>query len=143
MPGGRQRVYPGGQKAALRLVIALDVDKKAPVGKGLQYLVQRRHQANALAAERKGFPAVGSVAIADVQRLQFGEGVLARIAGAFCATIQRPVVEDDEMAIGGRVDVEFDEVRSGGEGCFEAGNGVFQIGMFGRENALGRAGVVL
>ena len=78
---------------------------------------------------RKGkvLAAVGGVAIADVERLQLGQRVVAGDAVAVGAAVERPVVEDDEMAVGGRVNVELDHVGAGGEGRAEAGDGVLQI----------------
>src|SRR5690606_6445617 len=93
----RQGKQPLREQASLALVIALDVDEEAAVGKGCQHLVQRGHQADALAAEGEGLPAIGGVAMSDVQRLEFGHATFARDALAVRAAIKGPVVEDSEL----------------------------------------------
>src|SRR5262245_62191498 len=87
-------------------VVAFDVDEKVPIGKGRQNLIQRGHQSNALAAKREGLAAVGGVAVADVERLECGERVLACHALAVGAAVERPVMKHRKAAIGGWMDIE-------------------------------------
>src|SRR5690606_37218182 len=76
-PLGRELRQHTGEQPALLPVIALDVDQQPLLGKRLENLAQSRHQADALPAERKSLAAVGSIAVADVERLQLGEAVLS------------------------------------------------------------------
>jgi hypothetical protein len=50
-------------------------------------------------------------------------------------------VEDDEVAVGGRMDVEFDDAGAGREGRAEPVDRVLDIGMLRREDALCGAGL--
>lgn len=65
----------------------------------------------------------------------------ARFSLAFGAAVQRPVVEDRELAVRGRVDVEFESVSAKRECGFHRGNRVFKERMAGWQHAFGRAGV--
>jgi hypothetical protein len=102
-----------------------------------------RLSGKALTAERIGLSAVRRIAVADVERLQLGEGVLARHARSVGAAVEPPVVDDGEAPIGGWVDVELDHIRTGLEGRVHGGDGVLQVGVLRRIDALGRAGVTL
>jgi hypothetical protein len=95
-----------------------------------------------LAAKRKGFAAVRSVAVADVERLQVLQRMLAGDAFAVSAAVERPVVKHGEVAIGGRMHVELDDVGACSEGGLDGGNRVLEIRMRGRVNACGGAAVV-
>ena len=91
--------------------------------------------------QREGLAAVGGVAVADVELLQIRRRrALARDAVAVGAAVQGPVVEHGELAVGGRVHVEFDDVGAGGEGGAHRGQGVLDEGMLGRKNARRGAG---
>ena len=136
----RQRFQAFGEPPALVGIVALDVDQEALVGEGAEHLVERGQQADAGAAQRKGLAAVGGVAMADVELLQLGEAAFARDAVAVGAAVQGPVMEDGELAVGGRVNVEFDDVGAGGEGGAHRGQGVFDEGMLGRKNPRRGAG---
>jgi|SRR5690242_9046365 len=69
--------------------------------------------------------------------------MLARNAMSIGAAIERPVVKDRELAIGGRVDVEFDYVGARSEGSPHGGNRVFQVGMRWRQYTGGGTRIVL
>ena len=62
---------------------------------------------------------------------------------AIGAAIQRPVVKHREFAVGGRMNVEFDDVGTRGEAGLHRGNRVLQIVVAGRQHSRGRACVVL
>ena len=124
-------------------IVALDVDEEAPLRKRSEHLVERRHHADAAAAERIGLAAVGGVAVADVERLQRGERVLAGDAVALGAAVHGPVVQHGEVAVGGRVDVELDDVGAGLERRPHRRQRVLQERVLRRMDARRRAGVVL
>jgi hypothetical protein len=99
-------------------------------------LMRKRRVGNA-----KRFAAVGGVAVADVECFELRQRVRARDAAAVGAAVERPIVEHGEVAVGGRMDVELDDVGAGSEGGLHGGNGVLEIRMLGRVNARGGAGV--
>ena len=140
---GGKLPQPLRQLRAFVGIVALDVDEEAPLGKRVEHLVERRHHADAAAAERIGLAAVGGVAVADVERLQLRQRVLAGDAAAVGAAVHGPVVEHGEMAVGGRVDVELDDVGAGLERRPHRRQRVLQERVLRRMDARRRAGVVL
>ena len=110
---GGKLVQHGCELLSLGWVAALHIDQEPSLRKGRQHLGECRHQADALAAKRKGLAAVGGIAMADVELLQIGHGVLARDAMAVGAAIQRPVVKHRELAVGGGMNVELDDIGAG------------------------------
>ena len=132
-----------GKLLAFAGVVALHVDEEALVGERGEHLVERGHQADALAAQGKCLAAVGGVAVADVELLQIGHRVIARRAVALGAAVERPVVEDREIAVGRRMDVELDDVGAGGKRRLHRGEGVLDELVLGLIDARRRAGVAL
>ena len=110
---GRKLVQHGRKLLSLGRVAALYIDQQPRLRKGRQYLSERRHHADALAAKGKGLAAIGGIAMADVELLQIGHGVFARDAMAIGAAIQRPVVKHRELAVGRGMNVEFDDIGAG------------------------------
>ena len=112
---GGKLVQHGRELLSLGRVAALYVDQQPRCGKVASTSVERRHQADALAAKGKGLAAIGRIAMADVELLQIGHGVFARDAVAVGAAIQRPVVKHRELAVGGGMNVELDDIGAGRE----------------------------
>ena len=77
------------------------------LGKRRQDLDQAR-DANAAAAEREGLPAVGAEAMARVDPLELREAALVHRALGVGRARELGVVEDDELAVGGRVAVHLE-----------------------------------
>ncbi len=123
--------------------LALEIDKEAALGQGLENFRQRRHLAGPLAAEGEGLAAVGRIAVADVQCLQLGHRSVLGDAAPIRPTIERPVVKHGKLAIRCQVDVEFDDVGAALHRRAHRGNRVFEIAVARRFDALGGAGVVV
>src|SRR5262245_46932281 len=68
--------------------------------------------------------------------------MLACDALAVSAAVERPVVKHGEVAVGGRMDIELDDVGAGTESGFHRGDRVLEIRVRGRVNTRGGAGVV-
>lgn len=132
-----------GELFALGRIAALDVDEETPIRKGRQHLRQRRHHADAAAAERKGLAAIGGVAIADVELPHLLHRMLASDTVAVGAAVERPVVKDGELPVRRRVHVNLDDIGAGRKARLHRGDGIFEIIMFRRQHAARRAGVIL
>src|SRR5690606_19388496 len=65
----------------------------------------------------------------------------ARHTAPVRTAVERPVVKHGEMAVGGRVNVQLDDVGAMREGGLHRGEGVFEKGVFRRMDAGGGAGV--
>ena len=98
----------GRQRIALLRPPALEVDQKAALRKGLENLRKSGHKADALAAQRKGLPAIGGIAIADIKPFQRAHRRVLRYTRGLCAAIERPVMEHGERIIRRQVHVQFD-----------------------------------
>jgi hypothetical protein len=62
---------------------------------------------------------------AGIQGLEFGEGEVGDRAGAIGGVVQRGIVKDDELVVGGELDVELDGLETEGNGVVEPGEGRF------------------
>lgn len=65
---------------------------------------------------------------ADFEGLELGEGEIGDFAIAVGHAIDGAIVHEDEVAILGGADVDFDIVGAGGDGGFNGGNGVLGVG---------------
>ena len=81
----------------------------------LQELGERRH---ALASVFGAEPAAG------VERLYLGERHVGDGAGAVGSAIDRAVVEDDGVAVGGEVEIDLNEIDAGFEAFGDRGEGI-------------------
>ena len=93
-PGSLER---SGELVRLARVSALEVEDDRRRRKRVQRLLKRGDRALLLAPEREGLPAVGRVAIARIELLQLGHGLVADLALALRAAIEGPVVEYGDL----------------------------------------------
>ena len=132
----------GGEHVSFASFVALVIDEEALVGKGREDLFNLGDETDAGAAQRVGAPTIGGVAVADIHRLQICEVAFSRDAGAVGAAVEGPVMDDRQMAISRRVDVEFDNVGARRKGRPHRRERVLHEPVGWRENALGGAGLV-
>ena len=75
--------------------------------------------------------------------LQVGYAVLARDAMAVGAAVERPVVKHREFAVGGGMNIDFDDVGAGLKAGPHRADRILQVSVGRRQHPRGRAGVVL
>ena len=85
---------------------------------------------------------VGCIAESNIQFLQLGQCVLMGNTTAVSSAFKRPVMKDNQVIVGRRMNIELHDGRAIPECLRHGGNRVFNESVRGRINTVSRAGVI-